>query len=127
MNPNPGDSPSVQPQLDHRETQALFLALLDEELPGEEARRVQAHLEACRDCQAGWTGYRSTVERVRALEREKAPAALASRILLRVQKRRTQGLRALHRTQVEQRLPVEVLVPILLAAAVAAWVMLAAS
>lgn len=117
----------VEPQLNHREAKALFFALADEELPEPQAKAVRSHLDGCEECRAGWDRYTKTVQRVRTVEREKAPPALASLVLNRVKRERRFGLRKLHLAHAYHRVPVEVLIPLLLAAAVAAFLMLSAS
>jgi anti-sigma factor RsiW len=108
-------------QLSHRETRALFIALADEELPAEQARQVQSHLEGCGECQRGWQAYAGSLRRVRGVERERAPANLTSSVMTRVKRERRFGLRRLHLAHANYRLPVEILIPVLLAAAVAAY------
>ncbi|HSP79086.1 MAG TPA: zf-HC2 domain-containing protein [Myxococcaceae bacterium] len=111
-------------QLNHRETRSLFLALADEELPAEKARAVRQHLDGCGECQQGWQQYARTVHRLRGVEREKAPPALASLVMTRVKRQRRFGLKGLHRMHLHHRFPVEVLIPLLLAAAVAAFIVM---
>jgi anti-sigma factor RsiW len=115
----------MEPRLSHREARALFLALADEELPAPEARAVKTHLEGCDDCRAGWERYERTVRRLRGVEREEAPPALASVVMTRVRRRRRFGLKGLHTLHSHYRLPVEILIPLLLAAAVGAFFLLA--
>lgn len=115
----------MEPRLSHREAKALFLALADEELPPPEAQAVKTHLDGCDDCRAGWERYERTVQRLRGVEREKAPPALASVVMTRVRRRRKFGLKGLHTSHSLYRLPVEILIPLLLAAAVAAFFLLA--
>jgi anti-sigma factor RsiW len=114
-------------QLDHRQTRALFLALADEELPGEKAQAVRQHLDGCGECQRGWRQYARTVQRLRGVERQKAPPALASVVMTRVKRQRRFGLKGLHTLHAHYRFPVEVLIPMLLAAAVAVFVLLSSS
>lgn len=114
------------PLLDHREAQARFLALADEELPAPEAEAVRAHLDGCEPCRAGWQRYARTVRRLRGVPREKAPPALASVVMTRVRRRRKIGLKGLYHAHAQHRFPVEVLIPLLLAAAVAAFLVMAA-
>jgi len=114
----------VQLELSHREARNLFPALLDEELAEQEASRLQAHLVDCTECRSGWEGYSRAVKTVRELPREKAPPELAGNIMRRVRRRRFQGLRAFERAQADYRVPYEVILPILLAAAVAAALLL---
>jgi anti-sigma factor RsiW len=113
-------------QLSHRETKALFVALADEELPADKAREVQSHLDGCGECQKGWQSYSATVLRLRKVEKQKAPPALASMVMTRVKRQRRFGLKRLHLTHAHYRLPVEILIPLLLAAAVAAFIMMSA-
>ena len=114
-------------QLSHRETRALFIALADEELPAEQARQVQSHLEGCGECQRGWQAYAGGLRRVRQVERQRAPATLASSVMTRLKRERRSGLRRLHLAHAHYRLPVEIIIPVLLAAAVAAYFFLLAS
>lgn len=113
-------------QLSHRETKALFVALADEELPAEKAREVRSHLDGCGECQQGWQRYSSTVLRLRQVEKQKAPPALASLVMTRVKRQRRFGLKRLHLVHAQYRLPVEILIPLLIAAAVGAYLMMAA-
>lgn len=113
-------------QLSHRETRALFLALADEDLPAEKAEAVRTHLDGCGECQRGWQSYSNTVLRLREVEKQKAPPALASRVMTRVKRQRRFGLRGLHLAHAHYRLPVEILIPLLLAAAVGAFLLMAA-
>jgi anti-sigma factor RsiW len=126
MNTNRHRLTGVEPRLSHRDAKALFLALADEELPPPQAQAVRSHLDGCDECRAGWVRYEQTVLRVRQVEREQAPPALASRVLHRVKRERRSGLRKLHLAHVHHRFPVEVLIPLLLAAAVAAFLMMSA-
>ncbi|MGZ3458482.1 MAG: anti-sigma factor family protein [Archangium sp.] len=114
-------------QLSHRETRALFIALADEELPAEKAQAVRSHLEGCGECQRGWQSYSSTVLRLRNVEKQRASSALASRVMARVKRQRRFGLKRLHLTHAQHRLPVEVLIPLLIAAAVAAFILMSVS
>jgi predicted anti-sigma-YlaC factor YlaD len=116
----------VEPQLNHREARDLFLALADEELPEPQAKAVRSHLDGCEECRAGWDRYARTVQLVRKVEREKAPPMMASLVLNRVKRERRFGLRKLHWAYTHHRFPVEVLIPLLLAAAVAAFLVMAA-
>jgi anti-sigma factor RsiW len=113
-------------QLSHRETRDLFLAFADEELPAEKAQDVQAHLDGCGECQQGWQRYAGTVLRLRQVEKHQAPHALSSAVMMRVKRQRGFALKRLHLMHAQYRLPVEVLIPLLLAAAVAAFLILSA-
>jgi predicted anti-sigma-YlaC factor YlaD len=117
----------VEAQLNHREARDLFLALADEDLPEPQAKAVRSHLDGCDECRAGWDRYARTVQRVKKVEKEKAPPAMASLVMNRVKRERRFGLRKLHLAHTHHRFPVEVLIPLLLAAAVAAFLVLSAS
>jgi anti-sigma factor RsiW len=116
----------VEAQMNHGQARALFFALADEELPEPQAQAVRSHLDGCEECRQGWDRYARTVERVRQVEREKAPAAMASLVLNRVKRERRFGLRKLHLMHMNYRVPVEILIPLLLAAAVAAFLVMSA-
>ena len=116
----------VEAQMNHGQARALFFALADEELPEPQAQAVRSHLDGCEECRQGWDRYARTVERVRQVEREKAPPAMASLVLNRVKRERRFGLRKLHLMHMNYRLPVEILIPLLLAAAVAAFLVMSA-
>jgi len=111
-------------QLSHRETRALFIAFADEDLPVDKAREVKSHLDGCGDCLQGWQRYESTLQRLKGVERHRAPAALSSQVLARVKRQRRSGLRRLTQLHAHYRLPVEIIIPVLLAAAVAAYLLL---
>lgn len=112
-------------RLEHHQAQALFLDLVDEALPAEQEQAVRLHLQGCGECQAGWERYARTVQRVRQVERERAPPGLATQVMGRVRRQRRLGLKGLHLAHAHHRLPVEVLIPLLLAAAVLAFLALA--
>ncbi len=113
-------------ELSHREAQRLFFAFADDELASEEKTRLTLHLEDCDRCREGWDRYARTVERVRGVDREKAPAALASLIARRARRRRPFGLRAMQLAHAQYRVPVEAVIPLLLGVAVAALLVLMA-
>jgi len=115
----------VQLDLSHREATNLFPALIDQELADREAARLKAHLDGCVECREDWDRYSRAVTLVRKVEREPAPPALTSTILRRVRRRRFRGLRALEFFDSNYRFPYEVLLPILLAALVAALLLFA--
>jgi anti-sigma factor RsiW len=116
----------VNAQLSHREAKRLFFAFADDELPSDERTKLSAHLEECVDCRAGWDRYSNTLGRVRSVERERAPAALATLIVRRARRRRPAGLRAAYVAHVQYRVPVEAIIPLLLGVAVAALIVLLA-
>jgi anti-sigma factor RsiW len=111
---------TVQLEISHHDARALFGALIDEELAPDEKAQVSTHLARCDDCRAGYVKYERVVQQVRSLERLRAPPTLATRILLRVRRRRPFGTKGLALLHAQHRVPVEVIIPVLLAAAVAA-------
>lgn len=108
-------------ELSHAAAKAFFPALIDQELAPKEEARVRGHLALCKPCHEGYAKYERAVTRVRQLERVRAPDLLATRILQRT--RRKRGLRQIARIHQDYRVPVEILIPVLLAAAIAAWMM----
>jgi hypothetical protein len=106
-------------QLSHREAKSLFGPWIDQDLDAPKARQLKDHLDGCVDCRTGWTKYERVVRQARDLGREGAPPDLAGKILRRVRRRRL-GARALHSVHMNYRVPVEVIVPPLIAVAIAA-------
>jgi predicted anti-sigma-YlaC factor YlaD len=117
----------VQLSLSHEEARNLFGARVEEELPSRKEEQLRAHLDACRDCRAGWERYARAVTVVRRVGREKAPPSLAASILRRVRRRRIEGLRGVHRAHLDHRVPVEAVIPVLLGIGVAVVLMLLAA
>jgi len=109
-------------QISHQEAKGLFGALVDAELQGDLLQQMRAHLDSCRECREGWTRYSRAVERVRSTARARAPGAFAAAVKVRALRRR-RGLRGLAHVHAMHRVPVEILIPILLAAAIGALVM----
>ncbi len=105
--------------LSHSAAREYFPALIDQELDPAAEAKVRGHLVECPPCRQGFQKYERAVEKVRGLQREKAPDALATMILHRTRKRR-HGLRAIARAHDQYRMPFEIILPILLAAVVAA-------
>lgn len=111
-------------QLTHSAARESFGALIDQELEPREEAKVRGHLAECPSCNAGYMKYERTVTRVRQLERVRAPDLLATRILQRTKKKR--GLRQIAKVHADHRVPVEIVIPVLLAAAVATWMLFVA-
>lgn len=116
----------MQLELSHREAKDLFGAFVDDELGEGEERELRAHLDGCHECRTGWQSYERVVKGARGLDKLRAPPSLATLIARRVRRRRF-GSRALHLTQAHYRLPAEIILPILLAAAVAAMLFFSAN
>ncbi len=109
-------------ELSHKEAKGLFAALVDAELQGDLLEQMRAHLDSCQECREGWTKYSRAVEKVRSSSRVRAPGSFAAAVKVRVLRRR-RGLRGLAHVHAVHRMPVEILIPIMLAAAVAALFM----
>lgn len=107
-------------ELSKTDVERLFVQGVDEALPTREA----ALLEADPALQARFDAYRRAVSRLRDAPKEKAPDALASVILRRTRRRRFQ-LRSSELHAMAWRVPAEVVVPMLLAALVALFMLLA--
>ena len=73
-------------ELNHTDAAGLFGPLVDEELSVGDSERLRAHLDGCGPCQQQWTRYSRTVLRVRSVERERAPASLASQLARRMRR-----------------------------------------
>lgn len=104
----------------HQDVRALFPALVDAELDVRQEQDVRAHLDRCADCRTGWVRYEKAVSLVRRVPKEKPPAALTAAILRRIRRRKSLALRRDRVLALAYRVPFEVVIPIFLAAAVAA-------
>lgn len=115
----------MRQELSKNEVERLFAAAVDDQLAEAEAFRFKGAIETDVELKSRYEQYRRAVQLMRAQPRERAPAALASVILRRTRRRRSvmHSLR-LHEVNFS-RVPVEVLIPLLLAAAVALFLMTA--
>jgi anti-sigma factor RsiW len=114
--------------LAHERAQELFGALLDGEIHATEEAGLRAHLTDCVECRTGFDQFEKAISLIRDVGRERAPEGFATRVLRRVRRRRRhtrlQGGRLLFE---HGAFPAaEVIVPILIAAAVAALIIFAA-
>jgi anti-sigma factor RsiW len=114
----------VHVELTHSQARDLFGPWVDDELAAPEAVQLKTHLDGCSDCRVGWEAYERVVKTTRSLERQRAPEGLASVILRRVRRRRV-GAHASMVSQIQNRLPVEMVIPLLIAAAVIAMLFFA--
>ena len=122
----PAKNRAVDTGLTHRAARKLFVDLADQALDMAEQRRLEAHLEACADCAAGWQRYSATVQALRGVQRERAPVSLATTVMRRVRRNRHRGLRLPHPLMLAHRVPMEAAIPLLLGVAIAAFLILAA-
>lgn len=92
-------------------------ALIDRELGPEDEAKARAHLAACETCRVTHAKLAGAVTAVAALGRSRASEGFAARVLKRVRaERRGFGLRA----TIDQKVPYEGSIIVLLAAAMAA-------
>jgi hypothetical protein len=113
----------VRHQLSKKDTERLFVGAVDQSLPDIEAHALEEVLHHDAALKAQFETYQRTVTRLRKMPQVKAPASLASLILRRTRRRRFQ-LRS--RDFHHFRFPMEVVVPMLIAALVALFMLLAA-
>ena len=71
-----------------REIVDLLADYLDGSLPGETARRLEAHLEGCSPCIAFVNTYRGTVDAARRLHETEIPPELRDRLITFLKNRR---------------------------------------
>jgi hypothetical protein len=115
----------VQRELNKAEVERLFLGAVDGALETADEAAFREVLAADAGLKLRFEQYTLAVKTLKELPREKAPAALASMILRRTKRRRSL-LKSLATNEATYRVPVEVILPLLLAAVVAAFLLLAA-
>ncbi len=113
----------MRSELSKAEVEKLFAGAVDEQLADRDAVRLKAELESDAELKAKYERYARAVKLLRAQPKEKAPPALASMVLRRVRRRR--GLARRLQLHTDYRVPVEVVIPLLLAAMVALFLLLA--
>lgn len=97
----------------------LLGALLERDLAPAEEAAARAHLAACADCRRQHDRLSGTVAMVGMMGSARAPEGLAGRILRRMRNDRRTNL---FRTSVEQKVPYEATIVVVLAAAMAVLV-----
>ena len=115
----------MQRELNTAEVERLFIGAVDDSLESGDAELFQQVLKGDAALQARYERYQLTVKSLKALPREKAPPMLASMIMRRTKRRRSM-LRHLAEHEALNRFPVEVIIPLLLAAVVALFLLVAA-
>lgn len=115
----------MQRELTKAELERLFIGAVDDALDAGEAETFRQVLATDAELKLRFEKYTGAVKALKALPREKAPAALASMILRRTKRRRSM-FRSMATHEATYRVPVEVIVPLLLAAVVALFLLLAA-
>ncbi len=102
------------------EVEKLFVGAIDGVIPGAE----RAQLENDAELKGDFEKYERAVKLLRESPREEAPEMLSSMVMRRVRRRR--GTAKQVTTYADYRLPVEVIIPLLLAALVVVFLMVAA-
>jgi hypothetical protein len=115
----------VQRDLNKAEVERLFLGAVDGSLEMADEAAFREVLAGDAELKLRFEQYTLAVKTLKELPREKAPAALASMILRRTRRRRSL-LKSLASNEATYRVPVEVIIPLLLAAVVAAFLLMAA-
>ncbi len=117
----------MQAQLSHNQARELFFAFADDEIAEGEELKLRDHLTDCVDCRGKWDRYARTVQVVKTIEREKAPAALSSVIMRRARRKgRPSSPKGLQLAYAHYRFPVETIIPVLIGALVAAFLVMLA-
>jgi anti-sigma factor RsiW len=112
----------VRRELSKDDVERLFVGRVDGALAEPEANEFDAELEANPELKARFAKYQRAISMLKEAPKEKAPDALASMILRRTRRRRFQ-LRS--REIQHAHFPAEVVVPMLIAALVAMFMLLA--
>lgn len=112
--------------LSKAEQEQLFVGAVDGALPERDASRLKAELEGSAELKADFERYQKAVGLLRSAPREQAPVALSNLVMRRVRRRRLFGARSLHTTHMQYRVPIEVILPILIGALVAAFLIFSA-
>jgi anti-sigma factor RsiW len=112
----------VRRELSKNEVERLFVGAVDDALPGADASQFDAQLTENPELKARFAQYQRAIALLKEAPKEKAPDALASMILRRTRRRRFQ----LRSREIQNfRFPMEVVVPMLIAALVAMFMLLA--
>ena len=112
--------------LQSTEVEELFAGAVDGSLSGSDDAKLKAALAGDAELKARFERYQKTIALLKGAPREKAPPALASMIMRRVRRRRGHDRRDMGMQQAMYRVPVEVIIPLLLGAMVAALLFFAA-
>lgn len=116
------ESETVLRELSKNDVERLFLSAVDGALAEDETAIWAAQLEADPKLKARFSQYMRTVRLLGKEPREKAPDALASLILRRTRRRRIHNR---NREQIYSLFPAEVVVPMVIVALVALFMLIA--
>ncbi len=112
-------------ELSKADVERLFVAAVDGSLPDEDVEQFNDAMQNDVALKSRYETYQRTVKLLRGQPRVQAPLALAS-VIMRRTKRRRSMMHSLKLHEVNlSRVPAEVLIPLLLAAAVALFLMTA--
>jgi anti-sigma factor RsiW len=112
----------VRRELSKNEVERLFVGAVDDALPERDSKAFASELDENPELKARFAKYQRAVSLLKDAPKEKAPDALASMILRRTRRRRFQ----LRTREIQNaHFPVEVVVPMLIAALVAMFMLLA--
>jgi anti-sigma factor RsiW len=117
----------VTTQLKAADIEELFTGAVDGRLADRDEVRLNAELAADPELKARFEKYKKAVSLLKVAPKEKAPVALATTIMRRVRRRRMFDRRNLVWQQAMYRVPVEVVIPLLLGAMVAALLFFSAA
>jgi len=117
----------VKSELKAADIEALFTGAVDGGLVDSDATRLRSELDADPELKARFEKYKKAVSLLKGAPKEKAPVALATTIMRRVRRRRVFDRRNLQWQHAMYRVPVEVVIPLLLGAMVAALLFFSAS
>lgn len=79
--------------MDCKQAKSLFSTYLDGAVTGRQMRAIAAHLESCGSCHTSYCSLRRTQAMLSSLPTRKAPADLALRINVAIQRERANNLR----------------------------------
>jgi anti-sigma factor RsiW len=113
-------------ELGHSEIQGLFSAYVDQELPAPDREAFLSHLSGCPDCNHHLEQFQQTVTLLRGLPKHRAPPAFSRQVLRRVKQRNRRNEAVGMFFAGPLRVPIETIIPILLAASVVALLLYAA-
>lgn len=105
--------------LDPNDVESLFSAAVDGEMTDAQRAEFEAVLRADAKLKARFDRYSGAVSLLRGAPKETPPPSLASAIMRRVRRNRSLSRRTRAAEQVAFRVPAELLVPLLIAVAVA--------
>jgi anti-sigma factor RsiW len=110
----------VRTELKAADIEELFTGAADGALADSDQVRLREELDADPELKARFEKYQKAIGLLKGAPKEKAPVALASTIMRRVRRRRVFDRRNMQWQHAMYRVPVEVVIPLLLAAMVAA-------